>query len=129
MASVGIDMSQVLKAAADIGAAGARAVDAIEPVMKRAAQNVKTNMASEFARSDAFSSIARDVTYDRTGFLTGTIGYEIGPTPDGDAGSLAGIAVEGGANGGGGNVDVLPALEAEAPVLEAELLKALGGLL
>lgn len=119
----------MLRVAADFGAAGARAVDAIEPVMKRGAQNIKVSMAKEFQRSKHFKQIGRDVSYDRTGFLTGTLSYEIGPTPDGDAGSLGGIAVNGGANGGGGTVDVQPALDREAPALEAYLSQALGDLL
>ena len=123
------DASDMLRVAADFGAAGARAVDAIEPVMLRGAQNIKANMAKEFQRSRHFKQIGRDVTYERTGFLAGTLSYEIGPTPDGDAGSLAGIAVNGGANGGGGTVKIEPALEAEAPALEAYLSKALGDLL
>lgn len=124
-----VDVSDVLATAAELGAKGAAAERAIEPVMKRAAQNIKTNMASEFARSKHFRAIARDVSYDRIGFLTGTLGYEIGPTPTHDAGSLAGIAVEGGANGGGGTVDLQPAVDAEAPELEREISAALGRLL
>ena len=121
-----IDVSDVMKAAAEIGAKGAAAVDAIEPVMKRGAQNIKSEMQAIFGGSRHFGQIARDVTYDRIGLGARTLGYEIGPTPDGDAGSLAGIAVEGGANGGGGTVDITPALEHEAPRLEAEIGIALG---
>ena len=121
-----IDVSDVLKAAAEVGAKGAAAVDAIEPVMKRGAQNIKTGMQSAFSQSRHFGQVARDVSYDRIGFGSATLGYEIGPTPDGDAGSLGGLAVEGGANGGGGTVDVQPALDAEAPRLEAEIQIALG---
>jgi hypothetical protein len=121
-----VDVSDVLAAAAELGAKGAAAVDAIEPVMKRGAQNIKTEMQQIFGASKHFRSIARDVSYDRIGLLSGTLGYEIGPTPDGDAGSLAGIAVEGGANGGGGTVDIQPALDHEAPRLEAEIQIALG---
>ena len=121
-----IDVSDLMKAAAEVGAKGAAAVDAIEPVMKRGAQNIKTGMQSAFAGSRHFGQVARDVSYDRIGFGSATLGYEIGPTPDGDAGSLAGLAVEGGANGGGGTVDIQPALDAEAPRLEAEIQIALG---
>lgn len=124
-----IDMSEVLALASDFGAKGAAAVDAIEPVMKRGAQNIKNGMAKQFSRSRFFRQIAPDVSYDRIGLLTGTLVYEIGPTNPGDSGSLAGIAVEGGANGGGGTVDVQPALDAEAPMLEAQIANALGNLL
>ena len=118
------DFSDVLRAAAEVGAKGAAVVDALEPVMERAAVDVKKGMAAEFAKHRHFRRIAPTVSYDR--IFGSTLGYEIGPTPDGDAGSLAGIAVEGGANGGGGTVDVQPALDAEAPRLEAEIQIALG---
>lgn len=137
------DFSDVLRAAAEIGAKGATVVNVLEPVMERAAMNVKKGMAAEFTKSSpmprksrkrgnrgwdnpGFRGISRDITYDRIGHLTGTLGYEIGPTPDGDAGSLAGIAVEGGANGGGGKVDVEQVLTREAPLIEANIMAALG---
>jgi len=124
-----IDTSELKRAGIDLGRIGAKGVDAIEPVMKRAAQNIKANMQEAFSRSRHFRQIAQDVSYDRTGNFTSTLGYEIGPTPPGDSGSLAGIAVEGGANGGGGTVDVQPALDAEIPNLEKYIGEALGKLL
>ncbi len=123
-----IDVSDALRAASELGIAASKAVGAIEPVMKKAAQNIKTNMQSEFSRRKHFKQIAGDVSYDRLLGFSG-IGYEIGPTPDGDAGSLAGIAVDGGANGGGGTVEIEDALRAEEPALIAEIEKALGRLL
>lgn len=138
------DFSDVLKAAAEIGGKGAAVVDAVEPVMERAAVNLKKAMAEEFAKSgpmprksrkrgkrgwndDAgFRGISRDISYDRIGLGTRTIGYEIGPTPTMDAGSLAGIAVEGGANGGGGRVKIDHLVDVEAPKTEAMLMAALG---
>lgn len=125
MAGLGIDVSDVLIAAAEIGAKGAAAESALEPVMAKAALNIKTGMQDAFNRSPHFRQIARTVSYDRIGLLTGTLGYEVGPTVGG-AGSLAGIAVEGGARGGGGTVDIQPAMDAEAPRLEAALMVALG---
>lgn len=120
-----VDVSDVLATAAEFNAKGAAAVDAIEPVMKRAAQNIKTEMQQIFAKSPHFKRVAASVSYDRIGLLTGTLGYEIGPTIGG-AGSLAGIATDGGANGGGGTVDIGPALDHEAVRLEAEIQIALG---
>jgi len=124
-----IDTSPLSRVAVDLGRIGAKGVDAIEPVMKRAAQNIKTNMQQAFSGSDHFRRIAAAVSYDRTGFLSSTLGYEIGPEVGRGSGSLAGIAVEGGANGGGGSVDVQPALDAEIPNLEKYLGEALGRLL
>lgn len=123
------DVSDVMKLAAEVGAKGAAAVDAIEPVMERAAFNIKREMRDIFRGSRHFRQIGNDVSYERIGLFTSTLGYDIGPTPDRDAGSLAAIAVEGGANGGGGTVDIQPALDHEAPRLENEIALALGILL
>ena len=124
-----VDHSQLDRLGIDMGRIGAKGVDAIEPVMKRGAQNIKTNMAAAFASSQHFKRVAPAVSYERKGFLSATLGYEIGPEVGRGAGSLGGIAVEGGANGGGGSVDVQPALEAEIPALVKYLGDALGGLL
>lgn len=126
MSGLHIDVSDVLSAAAEIGAKGPAAVNAVEPVMARAAFNIKREMDAIFRQHPWFRRIGPDVSYDRIGLLTGTLGYEIGPTPTGDAGSLAGIAVEGGANGGGGKVDIQPALTHEAARLENNIMVALG---
>ena len=126
MADFTIDTSEVDRLAADLGSAAAGAIPQVEAAMKHGAQNIKTGMQSAFSQSRHFGQVARDVSYDRIGFGSATLGYEIGPTPDGDAGSRGGLAVEGGANGGGGTVDVQPALDAEAPRLEAEIQIALG---
>lgn len=125
-----IDVSQVLAAAAEFEVKGAAVEKAVEPVMKRAAQNIKDGMQREFLASEHFKGVARKgrISYDRTGLLTGSLQYEIGPEIGG-GGSLAGIAVEGGANGGGGTVDVDKVGEAEAPRLENEISVALGILL
>lgn len=124
-----IDTSELNRLALDLGRIGAKGVDAIEPVMKRGAQNIKGNMAEAFAASVHFKRIAPTVSYERTGLLSSTLGYEIGPEVGRGAGSLAGIAVNGGANGGGGSVDVQPALDAEIPNLEKYIGDAMGRLL
>lgn len=121
-----VDFSDVLRAAAEMGGKGAAVVDAIEPVLERSAVNVKRAMAEEFKKHRHFRRIAPDVSYDRIGHFTSTLGYEIGPTPTMDAGSLAGIAVEGGANGGGGTVKIDHILDAEGPKTEAMIMAALG---
>ena len=120
------DFSDVLKAAAEVGAKGATVVNVLEPVMERAAMNVKKGMAAEFAKSRHFRRIAGAVSYDRIGYFTKMLGYEVGPEVGRGAGSLGGIAVEGGANGGGGTVDVDQVLAREAPMIEANIMAALG---
>lgn len=128
MAGLTVDVSQLMRAGAELGAKGAAAVVAVEPVMLRGAQNIKTELRAIFEGSAHFHQVGRAVSYDRVGLFTGSLGYEIGPTIGG-GGSLAGIAVEGGANGGGGTVDVQPALDHEAPRLAAQIADALTRLL
>jgi len=122
-----IDTSQLRELAADLGRIPGRVERDVEAVMKRGAQNIKEGMQAAFEGSPAFKGAARTVSYDRKGLFR-SVGYEIGPTIGG-AGSLAGIAVDGGANGGGGTVDVDSVLEAEGPNLERELGNILDGLL
>jgi hypothetical protein len=126
-----IDTSQLRTLAADLGHISGKAEPLVEAVMKRGAQNVKTGMQDAFRKSPHFKGVARDVSYDRTGFL-GSVGYEVGPEYGlgrGHQGGLAGIAVDGGANGGGGTVDIDHVLADETPNLERELGKIVGGLL
>ncbi|GMA26197.1 hypothetical protein GCM10025864_39560 [Luteimicrobium album] len=124
---ISIDTSALRTLATDLGKIPGKAEPGLEVVMKRAAQNIKTDMQAEFRKSTHFRGVAGHVSYDRTGFL-GSVGYEIGPEVGG-AGSLAGIAVNGGANGGGGTVDIDHVLEREAPNIEREVGKILDRLL
>ena len=123
-----VDLSDVTKLALDLSTASARAIPQVEAVMKRGAQNVKTEMQDRFRGSPHFKGVAPGVSYDRLGFA-GRIGFEIGPEIGRSGGSLGSIAVEGGANGGGGSVQVDDLGTMEAPNLERELGKVLGGLL
>lgn len=121
---ISIDVSQITRAATGMGLMGTEAARVTERVMERAAFNAKTDMAGIFGQSRHFKRIAPTVSYDRIGFLT-SIGYEIGPKPV-DQGALAGIAVDGGANGGGGTVDLQPVVEHIEQTLPGELETALG---
>lgn len=110
-----------------LGRAAARVVPESERALKRGAQGVKEKMADAFADSGSFRGAARSVSYDRKGVF-GSIGFEIGPTVGG-AGSLADIAVNGGANGGGGSVDIDTAVRGEVEATERFLGEILDGLL
>jgi hypothetical protein len=126
-----IDTSELREFVADLGRIPGRAEKDVEAVMKRGAQQIKEGMQAAFQGSPHFKSVARDVTYDRRGFL-GSVGYEIGPEVGrgpGHAGGLGGIAVDGGANGGGGTVDVDHVLADEGPNLERELGRIMDDLL
>lgn len=130
-----IDVTEVNRLAVDLGRAPTKALGPIEQIMKRGALNLKDAMADRFKGHLAANpsarptgdKIARAVSADRIGFA-GSFGYEVGPTVGG-AGSLAGIAVEGGADGGGGNVEIDDLLPAEAEAVERFIGDVLDGLL
>ncbi|MGJ9505390.1 hypothetical protein ACX3T3_05505 [Actinotignum schaalii] len=117
--AVSVDTSEVRALAADLGQVDAVTALHVKPVVKKAAQNVKTQLRAEATRSRHFR-IGRHISYDIR-----AAGYaaEIGPTKQG-AGNLANIAYFGGARGGGGSIpDPRGALEAEAPNFIRELEK------
>jgi hypothetical protein len=123
MAGFTIDTREVDKLAMDLAAAPARVIPEVEAVLKRGAQNIKRGMQQDFSRSRHFGQVAPTVSYDRRGFAS-SIGFEIGPTIGG-SGSLAGVAVEGGARGGGGTVNVDAPLAGESLRVQRELGKVL----
>jgi hypothetical protein len=128
MAGFEIDTSELRKLSTDLGKIPAKAVAPSEAVLRKAAQNLKEGMAAEFEGSPHFKRVGAAVSYERRGFAR-KIAYEIGPEIGRDAGSLGGIAVEGGANGGGGSVNIDGLLEPEAAQIEKHMLDVLGGLL
>lgn len=133
MAGFEIDTSELTRLSADLGKIPAKAVPEVESVLKKGAQVLKEGMQAEFDASDSFTRKRKGaplrVTYERRGLLR-EIAYEIGPEVGaGGMGSLAHIAVDGGANGGGGTVKVDQLLEPEAAVIEKHITDVLGGLL
>lgn len=120
-----VDDSELRALAADLSRAQSRAPNLVDPVLKKAAQNVKEEMAADAAGSRYFDEMASSITYDRDTRL-GQEGYEIGPDKSrggkaGRAARLANIAYFGGANGGGGTLDIEKPLRSEEP----RLMKAL----
>ncbi|MCL1871004.1 MAG: hypothetical protein FWF90_11405 [Promicromonosporaceae bacterium] len=122
-----IDTSDLRRLSADLGQVPARAARDVETVLAHGAVNLKRSMQAAFARSPHFKAVARDVSYDRRGFAS-EIAFEVGPTMHG-AGALGHIAVDGGANGGGGSVDIDELLPPEAAAVERFVGEILGGLL
>ena len=120
-----IDTSELRRLQTDLGKIPAKVVAPAEAVLKKAAQVLKDNMAAEFEGSPHFKRVGAAVSYERRGFAR-EIAYEIGPEIGRGAGSLAGIAVDGGANGGGGSVKVDHLLEPEAVAIEKHMLDVLG---
>jgi len=125
MADFELDTSELRKLSTDLGRIPAKVIPDAEAVLKRGAQNLKESMAAEFEGSPHFKRVGAAVSYERRGFAK-NIGYEIGPEIGRGAGSLAGVAVEGGANGGGGSVKIDHLLEPEAVAIEKYLLDVLG---
>lgn len=119
-----IDTSELRRLAVDLGKVPAAVIPEAEAVLKKGAQNLKTEMQAAFQESPHFKAVARAVSYDRVGGAR-EVGYEIGPTVGG-AGSLAHIAVDGGANGGGASVDIDSLLPREAAAVEKYLGDILG---
>lgn len=125
MAGFEIDTSELRELAADLGRVPAKALPAVESVLLRGSLNVRDDMRDEFRKSRYFRQVAPSVDAERKGSLT-EIAYEIGPRVGVYGGSLGGIAVDGGANGGGGTVDIDGILPREVPALEKFLGEALG---
>lgn len=123
---MGADAHEVRAFANDLRSASQRVVDKVPPVVKRGAQNIKTQMVEAMAGSSHFKGAARAISYDIT---NGGFEAEIGPVtgPGGVPGDLAHLAYFGGANGGGGTVeDPEKALDAEAPRFTKALLDLIG---
>jgi hypothetical protein len=123
-----IDTSDAKRFTAELGRIVPRAVPRVEAVLKKGAENLKKDMAAAFEERPHFKRIGAAVSYERRGFAS-EIAYEVGPEIGRGAGSLAGIAVDGGANGGGGSVKVDHLLEPEAAAIEKHLSKILDDLL
>lgn len=111
---------------ADLGRIASRALPEADAIVKKGAQNVKDDMVSDAEGSRHFRSIARSISYDRA-YSGGQVAYEVGPDKD-RGGGLGNIAYFGGANGGGGSLDIDGPLKAEEPRLLKALDDWLGGL-
>lgn len=122
---VTVDTSQLLHFAVDLRKVAASALPRVDEVTKRAIQNITTEMKAEAEASRHFRGIGRTIDYERA-YGIGEVSYEGGPNrANGGQAPLAGVAYVGGANGGGGSLDLDGPLEREAP----RFMKALDDLL
>lgn len=125
---VTVDAEQLARLADDLARLGASAVDRVDPVVKRAVTNMKDDMVADTESSRYFRGIGRTITYSRA-YRLGYVGYELGPDRAlGGQAPLADVAYNGGANGGGGTLDLDGPLEREEPRLMQELANLLGAL-
>lgn len=113
---------------ADLERIASRALPELDAILKKGADNIKGDMAAGASKSPHFKQIAPTISYD-SAYRVGQAAYEIGPDKyRGKAAALAHIAYTGGANGGGGSLDLDGPLQREEPRLMAQIDKWLGGL-
>lgn len=120
------DIEGLRELTADLGKIASRALPEADAIVKRGVQQIKDDMVAGAEGSRAFRSIARSISYDRA-YSAGQVGYEVGPDKD-RGGQLGVIAYFGGANGGGGTLDIDGPLRAEEPRLLQAIDDWLGGL-
>jgi hypothetical protein len=111
---------------ADLGRIASSALPEVDKILKKGAQSVKDEMVSDAQASRHFRSIARSISYD-SAYRVGEAAYEVGPDKD-RGGEIANIAYFGGANGGGGTLDIDAPLQSEEPRLMKALDDYLGSL-
>lgn len=119
---------------ADLIDAAPHTVKKIQPIVKKAAQNIKKAMQDDAKKSRHFKQIARSVTYDVNIFqfdgdasIEAEIGFDKAASP---SAALAGIAIFGSSRPGGRTVrNPEAALADEAPEFERQLEGTLDGIL
>ncbi|QWY79641.1 hypothetical protein PP637_gp11 [Arthrobacter phage Persistence] len=109
------------KLANDLGKIAGSAVKDVDAVLKKGAQNVKTEMVADAAGSEHFKGMAGAISYDSS-YSVGTPRYEVGPDKGRRGGALGNIAYFG-TSRGGGTLDIEKPLRSEEPRLTSELEK------
>lgn len=99
-----------------------------EAILTKGAVEAKKNLQADARRSQHFRQIGKSIDFDKRRTPTG-VEIELGPNKDRDpAAPLANIAYFGGANGGGGTLDLDGPVERELDVID-DHLQRLGELL
>lgn len=117
---------ELSRLAGALGKAGDGIMADLQPVMKRAAQNIKTELTANARASRHFKGMARSISYDRTDLSPTSVTYEVGPDKSRSGGGLGNIAFFG-TSRGGGTVDLEGPLYAEMPNLAREAMNLLKG--
>lgn len=122
MVDIKVDMTEVESFAVDLGRLPAELSRHAIPVLKKAAQNIKTEIQADMRGSSnrGFQKIAGAVSYDD--ISDGPDGYEteIGFNKEG-AGNLANLAIYGSYKGGGTHEPPEHFAEAEMPEFESQV--------
>ncbi|AYR01514.1 hypothetical protein PP639_gp013 [Arthrobacter phage Seahorse] len=103
----------------DLGRIAGHAVKDVDEVLKKGAQNVKTEMVADASASEHFKGMAGSISYDSR-YSIGTPRYEVGPDKGRRGGALGNIAYFG-TSRGGGTLDIEKPLRNEEPRLTSAL--------
>lgn len=107
--------------AANMGKIAGRALDDVDAVLKKGAQNVKEEMQADASRSPHFKGMAGSITYD-SHYLLGRARYVVGPDKSRRGGALGNIYYFGTSRGGGSG-DIDKPLRTEEPRLMSQMQK------
>ena len=111
--------SELRDLAANLGKIAGSALDDVDAVLKKGAQNVKTEMQADVGRSPHFKGMAGSISYD-SHYLPGRARYVVGPDKGRRGGSLGNIYYFGTSRGGGSG-DIEKPLRSEEPRLMSAL--------
>lgn len=103
----------------DMGKIAGSALKEVDAVLKRGAQNVKTEMVADVKTSTHFKIMAGAITYESK-YSLGTARYIVGPDKARFAGGLGNIYYFGTSRGGGSG-DIEKPLRNEGPRLQSAL--------
>ena len=106
--TVSVDAGELRTLAFDLARIPGKVQKGVRPVVVKGAMQVRDKMRADMRESVYFKGNARNISYDLK-VDAGGVEAEIGPQPT----QLAHIAYFGGANGGGGTVDILGPLGQE----------------
>lgn len=117
-----VDLSQLNAFSTNLGKIASGALDDVDAVLKKGAQNIKEEMQADAQGSDHFHGMANAISYD-SHYLVGRARYVIGPDKSRRGGALGNIYYFGTSRGGGSG-DIEKPLRSEEP----RTVKALGDL-
>ncbi|BCW47908.1 hypothetical protein [Arthrobacter sp. StoSoilB13] len=106
-------LEEVRRLATNLGRIAGDAVKDVDEVLKKGAQNIKTEMQADVSGSPHFKGMAGAITYD-SHYLPGRARYVIGPDKGRRGGALGNIYYFGTSRGGGSG-DIDKPLRSEEP--------------
>ncbi|MEV7606116.1 hypothetical protein AB0N65_11815 [Paenarthrobacter sp. NPDC089322] len=112
-------LEEVRQLSQNLGKIAGSALDDVDAVLKKGAQNIKSEMAADVSASEHFKGMAGSISYDRH-YLPGRARYVIGPDKGRRGGSLGNIYYFGTSRGGGSG-DIDKPLRSEEPRTVSQL--------